>query len=66
MLNKKAKIVKAGLTHTPRLLGSHVFACAATGSGMSYTAKYIAARSIANGMYTVIIDPESEYRKINK
>lgn len=48
----------------PRLFGPHMFLCGGTRSGKSYTVKGITARSIANGMYTVIIDPEGEYQKI--
>lgn len=48
----------------PRLFGPHMFICGSTRSGKSYTVKGITARSIANGMSVVIIDPEGEYRKI--
>lgn len=48
----------------PRLFGPHMFICGGTRSGKSYTLKGFTARSIANGIYVVIIDPEGEYGKI--
>lgn len=48
----------------PRLFGPHMFICGGTRSGKSYTLKGTTARSIAHGIYVVIIDPEGEYKKI--
>lgn len=48
----------------PRLFGPHMFICGSTRSGKSYALKGITARSNANGIYVVIIDPEGEYRKM--
>lgn len=48
----------------PRLFGPHMFITGTTRSGKSYSVKGITARSIANGIYAAMIDPEGEYKKM--
>lgn len=51
---------------SPRLSGLHMFINGMTRSGKSFCIKGITSRSGAQGISSIIIDPEGEYRKLVK
>lgn len=50
----------------PQLPTQHVYVAGKSGGGKSVTLKLFTARSVVNGIKTVVFDPEREYQKVIK